>query len=79
MNNAVLLVLCLLPLGVLLHQSRRLDVAEQRLRAITRMDAKLDLLLKHARIFLGFRPAAASKQDVTSFGKRAVIAGCAVY
>jgi hypothetical protein len=50
MNNAVLLILCLLPLGVLVHQSRRLDIAEQRLRAITRIDAKLDLLLKHAGI-----------------------------
>jgi hypothetical protein len=28
----------------------RLDVAERRLRAITRIDAKLDLLLKHADI-----------------------------
>jgi hypothetical protein len=50
MNSAVLLILCLLPLGVLVHQSRRLDIAEQRLRAITRIDAKLDLLLKHAGI-----------------------------
>jgi hypothetical protein len=50
MNNAVLLILCLLPLGVLLYQSRRLDIVEQRLKAITRIDARLDLLLKHAGI-----------------------------
>jgi ribosomal protein L7/L12 len=50
MNNAVLLILCGLPLVVLVHQSRRLDIAEQRLRAISRIDSKINLLLKHAGI-----------------------------
>jgi ribosomal protein L7/L12 len=30
--------------------SRRLDITDQRLRAISRIDAKLDLLLKHAGV-----------------------------
>jgi hypothetical protein len=42
--------LCLLPLGILLPLSWRLDRTDRRLRALSRIDAKLDLLLKHAGI-----------------------------
>ena len=50
MNNAVLLILCLLPVGILLPLSWRLDGTDRRLRALSRIDAKLDLLLKQVGI-----------------------------
>jgi hypothetical protein len=50
MNSALLPILCLLPLGILLPLSWRLDSTDRRLRALSRIDAKLDLLLKHAGI-----------------------------
>jgi Ribosomal protein L7/L12 C-terminal domain len=49
-NNAMLLILCLLPIGLLLPISWRLDSTDRRLRVLSRIDAKLDLLLKQAGI-----------------------------
>jgi hypothetical protein len=50
MNNAALLILCVLPLAILLLISWRLDGTDRRLRELSRIDVKLDLLLKQAGI-----------------------------
>src|SRR4030081_1454533 len=50
MNSALLPLLCLLPLGIFLPLSWRLDGTDRRLRALSRIDAKLDLLLKQVGI-----------------------------